>query len=634
MAELHKHLGYKTILLITINSIIGSGLFFLPAIGVRYAGPASIIAWIIISIIAIYTAMCFAELISMFPKAGGIYEFSKNAYGKFTSFLVGWTAWLVGNITTAMLIVGAIQYILPYNTPEFIFMKILICLFWVVAFNAMAYFGIRTSAIMLVTFAFITLSLVLVIIIPSIIHFDISKLDPFFIYEDLSANITFIFITIFFISEAFFGLESVTFLAEETKNPEKILPKAFIKGTIIIAILTLILVISTLGVIHYSSFGNLDAPFAEVANQVLGPVGKTVVVLGTYLVIIGAAAGWIVTTPRLLLALTRDKLFITQIGKIHKKYKTPYKAIVFQGVITGMLVIISFFRSGYETLLSMLVPLVLMMIGAAVLTTSILRYKQPDTKRHYHTAFGKSGPVLLALVNISLVVIWVLNVSEASRLLIMALSLVAAGIPVYLLLELYYNPKTIVKVRNLSAYISIPAERVFLPNRVLKKISLIIGSLKNKKILEFGCSLVLTKEIQEHLGNAGILYILDNSKSNMNITKKRVGDPKNIIFLFDPYLDIKFNKVIPKVDVLISAGMISYVSDIEKIINSISSKLKKGAKVCFVDFDRIFHIIPNVEWIRNEEYLKRIFRKNNIRVHVTRQKGVLWEYVFIYGEKV
>jgi len=89
MAELKRVLSYKVILLITINSMMGTGIFFLPALGVKIAGPASIISWIIFALLSVYIAMCFGELTSMFPTSGGVYEFSKHAFGRFPSFLAG-----------------------------------------------------------------------------------------------------------------------------------------------------------------------------------------------------------------------------------------------------------------------------------------------------------------------------------------------------------------------------------------------------------------------------------------------------------------------------------------------------------------------------------------------------------------
>ena len=75
------------------------------------------LSWVILSFIAIYMGMCFAELSSMFPKAGGIYEYCKQAYGRFPSFVIGWMTLIAGNITIAMLVVGAITYLLPVDVP-------------------------------------------------------------------------------------------------------------------------------------------------------------------------------------------------------------------------------------------------------------------------------------------------------------------------------------------------------------------------------------------------------------------------------------------------------------------------------------------------------------------------------------
>src|SRR3989344_7789458 len=111
--QLKKSIGKKTLLILTINAILGTGIFFLPAIGAQYSGTSSIFSWAIMSFVAIAISLYFAELISMFPKSGGAYEFVKNAFGKSHGFLFGWISWIVANITIAMLIVGSILYIMP-----------------------------------------------------------------------------------------------------------------------------------------------------------------------------------------------------------------------------------------------------------------------------------------------------------------------------------------------------------------------------------------------------------------------------------------------------------------------------------------------------------------------------------------
>ena len=398
MAELRRVLGFNTLLLITVNAIIGSGLFFLPAIGAAYAGPASIISWIILSAMALYLSMCFAELVSMYPKAGGLYEFSKHSFGRFWSFIFGWTAYLVGNVTTAMLIVGAIQYLLPYDSLQLKLAKLIVCLFLIWVFNILAYRGMQTSAIMLVTFAIITISLVVLLIIAGAGYVHLSNYRPFFLYSSVWKNLKSIFIAIFFIAETFFGLESVAYLSEETKDPQKTIPKAIIYATILIALLTITLVTVSLGVIPWTVFANSSAPFALMGKYVWHGIFETFIVLGTYLVIIGAAAGWIITSPRLIMALTRDKLFFPAFSYIHPKYHTPSKAILLQGILSSLFVTLSF-GGGYKALLSLLVPLVLIMQSAILLSIPVLRHKEPRKTRYFKVPFGNVGPFILLIIN-------------------------------------------------------------------------------------------------------------------------------------------------------------------------------------------------------------------------------------------
>src|SRR3989338_10978537 len=159
MAELKRVLGFWTILSLAIGSIMGTGLFFGTSITSRYSGNASILAWVILSLIAIYISLYFAELASMFPKAGGVYEFSKHAYGRFFSFLMGWTAWIVGNLSTALLVVAAIDYLIP--DPSNLWIKVAVSILLIIILNMVAYFGIEASAFVLVIFAVVSVSVLL-----------------------------------------------------------------------------------------------------------------------------------------------------------------------------------------------------------------------------------------------------------------------------------------------------------------------------------------------------------------------------------------------------------------------------------------------------------------------------------------
>ncbi len=627
MAELKKVLSYRVLLLIVINSIMGTGIYFLPAVGAKYSGPMSIISWFIMSVIAIYMAMCFGELVSMFPKAGGVYEYSKQAYGRFTSFLIGWITLIAGNVTIAMLIVGAIQYLLPYNLPV---QKAVLSLFFIFLFNYIAFRGMKTSSFMLVTFSIITLTAVFSLIIPGFIKLQPTNFTPFFIFPMSS-----IFITLYFIQETFFGWESATFLAEETKDPEKVMPKALIIGTICIAVISLLFVVTSIGNIPWQTFSKSIAPLSDLGALYFGSIGRYIFTLWVYLAIIGAVACWIVSAPRLLLAMARDKLFLTQFSAIHHKYHTPHKAIMFQTIVTSLLVIMGL--GAYRTLLLMLLPFVLVMYISVLFALVILRFKKPNLKRPFKAPFGIFGPILVILIMISLLITWVVVEHEALKLIMLAISLIGLGIPIYFLLELYYNPKAVRRTNNILAYFVLWTERFALPLSVRKEIIKLLGDIKGKTILEFGCSVgTLTMHLAEEVGPGGKVWATDISKREVMIAQKRAmkRGHNHVTVLHDFQHSTRVHPDVPDIHLVVSVGSLGYLQDVKKVLKEMNQRLKKGSKICFVDYDKFFDIIPNVAWLSSDEKIKEIFSESGFNVSIIRKQGFAWKYIYIYGVKV
>ncbi|MBD3313650.1 amino acid permease [Candidatus Woesearchaeota archaeon] len=625
MTQLKKVLSFRAILLITINSIMGTGIFFLPAVGARHAGPASIISWLILSVVSIYIAMCFAELSSMFPKAGGVYEFCKQAYGRFPSFLFGWMTLVAGNITIAMLIVGAIQYLIPFPVTG---LKISICMFFILVFNYMAFKGMKTSAFMLITFSFITVGTLFALIIPGLIRLEPSNLTPFFVFPASA-----VLVTIFFISETFFGWETATFLAEETKDGAKVMPKALIWGTVIIAVICLLFVVTSLGVMPWQQFGGSTTPLTDLGTRHFGSMGGDVFTILVYLSIIGSVAGWVVSAPRLILALAEDGLFLKQFAKIHKKYYTPYKAIIFQTVLTSILVFIGF--GSYETLLHLLVPLVLIMYSGVLLSLVILRYRQPDTTRYYRTPFGKVGPILVVLFLAFLMLMWLLETEGAGHTLMLGLSFIAVGLPIYFLIEMYYDPKIIVEVNDAFAYLALLTERIYLPHSVRRKIIKMLGDIKGKKVLEYGCNVgTLTLWLAREVGPRGKVYAHSYLKYSPRITKRRVDKMgyKHVNVIVDDVPD-RVHPSIPKVDVAVSVGELSYIQDVRRVLTQINKRMKKGNRIVFLEYDKFFDIIPNRFWLGNDRKIREVFKGNGFSVHIYRKQGFAWQYIYIYGKK-
>ncbi|MBD3163599.1 amino acid permease [Candidatus Woesearchaeota archaeon] len=629
MPELKKVLSYKVLLLIVISSIMGTGIFFLPATGAKIAGPASLISWAILSLIAVYIAACFAELCSMFPSAGGVYEFCKQAYSKELSFIIGWLTLIAGNITIAMLIIGAISYLLPAQLPQLKPIIMVISASFILLFNIVAYRGMKISATMLVTFSFITIATLAALGIPSALGFNSANLTPFFPYKP-----AFAFLAVFFIAETFFGWESPTFLAGETKNGQEVVPKAIFHGTIIICIISFFFVLFSIGAVGWQAFGASSAPLATLAEFNFGNLGRQVFMILVYLAIIGSVAAWVVSAPRLILTMSKDRFFLSQFAKIHPKFNTPYKAIIFQSVLSITFIFLGL--GSYNTLLHLLVPLLLVMYSFVLIALVVLRYKKPGLKRYFRAPFGKSGPIIIVILFTALLITWLVMTEHAVSILLRGATLILLGIPIYLLLQMYYNPRAVRIIDDILAYFTLLTERIALPLKVRKEIIHLLGDIKGKIVLEFGCSVgTLTLHLAEEVGPKGQIWATNISKREVNIAQKRAVKKghNHVVIIHDEKHAYRVHPSIPKINTIVSVGMLGYLQDIETVLRQINKRLEKGSKICFLDYDKFFDIIPNADWLSSDSRIKRIFKKCGFSVSVLRKQGFAWKYIYIYGVK-
>ncbi len=627
MAELKRVLGFWTVLALAVATIMGTGMFFGSAIGASYSGNSSILSWVILTVFAVYISTFFGELVSMFPSAGGVYEYSKQTYSRFTSFMVGWVAWLVGNLTVALLVVAAVNYLIP--DPSQILLKIGISILLILALNFVAYVGIEASGFILVLLAGVSITILLSIILPGVFYMDISNLTPFFTHGYLP-----VFVTIFFIAESFFGWESATYLAEEIKNPEKTIPLALVLGTILTGILGISIVIVSLGIIPWSILIGLNTPLSSVFGVIFGEAATKIINFGVFFALVGSAAGGIVALPRLILALSRDKLFIAQLSSIHPKFHTPHKAIIFQAIVS--LIVFAMAFGNYKTLLSLLLPLGIVMYIFTILAVWILRLKKPHIIRPFKAPFGKAGSLLITLFMLSLVAVWLLQVEGAFNILVLAISFIFVGIPIYLLLVLYYNPDAIVRVNNSLAYLTLLTEKMILPKGVRDEILKLLGDVRNKTILEFGCSVgTLTLQLAEKVKPQGRIYATDLSENDLIIAKKRLVKEghMHVIIIHDKHQINRVHPDIPHVDSIVSMGMMGYLQDVKKVLREMRELLPYGGKIVFVDYVDFFKLIPNVAWLSSDQEISKIFRECGFSVFVTRKQGLFWNYVYVYGIK-
>lgn len=617
MSKLKRVVGFKAMTLLCINAIIGTGIFFLPSIGAAYAGPASLISWILIGIFAIFMSFIFAELVSMYPKAGGVFEYSKQAFGEFTSFFTGWISWLVANVTISMLIVGALYYLLP---GTHFLTKIIISVIILITFNFISYVGMETSKTTLILFSVLTISIPAILIIFGIPEVNLSNFKPFFVFP-----ISSIPLAMFFITETFIGWEAITFLSEEVKNPKKVMPKSTIIATIFIVTISILLVFVSLGVVKWTIFSQSPTPFSMVSNVLFGPMGEGIISLLIFFIIIGSAAAWVISTPRLLLAMSRENLFLKGCHLIHDKYSTPYIAIIFQTIVSFFMILMGL--GNYKLLLSFLLPLVVILYLLVLLSFIKLRFENKE-KRPFKSPFGVKSAYIIVVLNLIILTAWFFKEPGALHTFSICLGLVFLGIPIYVLAKLQDRKFVEFLFDHLSGFYNLilpfwygKKER----EEVIEKAEIKEGY----KVLDYGCgggaNLV---ELSKDVGGGYIIGV-DISEKQLERCVKEIGkyDRHNIILIKEEERGEKFEK--NTFDAIISVGVISYQSEPGKLLKDLKRILKPGRKISILEFGKSLLLSPPSH-LKNKKNIRDIFKKTGFKnIKIREKKKLFTKYYFI-----
>ncbi len=626
--ELKRGLGFGMFLLISINAIIGTGIFFAPGIAASIAGMNSFISWIIAIVISLFIALVLAELASIFPKAGGVYEYSQRAFGKSVGFFVGWISWIISNIIIAMLTVGGLDY-LGVFFPISHTLKIILAIGFILIINYVSFKGIEISGKMLIGFAIMTISALVLVMISGGLAVDLTAMRAIEI-TTLSAMMP-IMIAMFYAIETFFGWETVTYLSEETKNPRKTIPKGLILATVIISIFVLIVIFVSLTSVNIVEFGESSYPLLLVVQNTFSQKVVSAVAILAVLNILGGAASWIISTPRLIYAMARDKVLPESFGDVHKKNRTPYKAIAFQAAVT-LLVLGS---GSYWFLLDVVLPLAIIMYVIVMLSVPKLRISKPKLKRGFKVPF----PIATTLI-ISAILLGCLVISTTLQSILLGFVLVCLGIPLFIIPSLGYHEKITKKISDFSARISYLFNKKKIENDIVEHIENYLSDITVRRVLDLGCGVgVLTNRIaREVIPTDGKVYGIDFSKKSLKIANRisKLKDIKNIEFIYENFYNMekskKLDKKLKNLDAVVGIGVLGYIDRLDFVLEQMNKRLRKNGKIYFVDYDYPGHFLDKY-LLEHDDAIYDLFESHGFEVKIWRQKKLLWTYVHIYGKK-
>jgi APA family basic amino acid/polyamine antiporter len=339
-------LGFWTSTSLVVGNMIGSGIFLLPSALAVYGG-ISILGWLFTTAGAIFLSIVFVNLSRTYPKIGGPYVFAKEGFGDFPGFIVAYGYWvsiLCGNAAISVALVSYLSIFFPSLSEQPLLGAgaALLNLWFLTFINSM---GIHLSG--RVQFVTVVLKIIPLIAIAfiGIFYFEPSHFVPL----NLSSESTFTAITATATLTlwAFLGLESATIPANNIKNPELIIPKATITGTLIAAFVYILATISLMGIISPSELANSNAPFADGAKQLWGPAAGLVVAGAGVIACFGALNGWILLQGQMPLAAAIDGLFPKKFS-ILSKNGTPVFGLILSSIFISFIMMMNFTKGLVE----------------------------------------------------------------------------------------------------------------------------------------------------------------------------------------------------------------------------------------------------------------------------------------------
>jgi len=420
-ADLVRGIRRWDLVAITINGIIGAGIFGLPSKVYSLIGTYSIIAFVACALVVALIILCFAEVSSRFDETGGPYLYAREAFQPAVAFEIGWLFWLARVTAFAAncnLMISYLSYFwLQATTPVW---RASIIVFVVALLSMINLLGIREAAI--VSNAFTIGKLVPIVLF---IAAGLFFLNPEAYTFGPSPTAGAFSQSVLLLVYAFTGFEMATVPAGEVKDPQRSLPRALLIAILVVAVLYIMIQIVCVGTLP--GLAQSQKPLADAGSRFLGTTGGAIISAGAIISITGNLNILLLSASRLPFAMAEQKQLPAVFGHIHTKFFTPYVAIL----ITAVLMLFLTLKSSFVAALTISTIARLGTYAATCIALPVFRAR-PGAPA---PAFRLPGGTVIAILSL-LLMLWLLLNSTWTEAKAAALA-AAVGLVIYFAYRLF-----------------------------------------------------------------------------------------------------------------------------------------------------------------------------------------------------
>lgn len=350
-----RELGASHAAAIVVGTIIGSGIFLVPAEMMQAVGSSGLVylAWVVGGLLSFFGALTYAELGSKRPEAGGEYAYLRDGYGPLAGFLYAWTWFLIAkpasiaSVTSGLVRILGTFSVFSFLPKELVHAPIaitcgqLVAIAATVLITALNYIGIRKAGNFQLVFTVLKVAMIAAIVIAGFMAASGTWKNLATSFAGAKGGIAGFMAALVAALWAYDGWNDLTMVAGEVRRPERNLPIGLIAGVGIVAVLYILTNAAVEYVLPASAVAVSPRPASEAIAVAVGAWGAALVSAGMALSMLVTLNGTVMSGGRVPFAAARDGYFFSSLAEVHPRFRTPSTSLVVQAVLAILLLLLA-----------------------------------------------------------------------------------------------------------------------------------------------------------------------------------------------------------------------------------------------------------------------------------------------------
>lgn len=394
-----RGIGRWDLVALTVNIIVGAGIFGLPSKIYGLTGTWSMLAYVVCAVLSTLIILCFAEVGSRFAETGGPYLYTRVAFGPAIGFEVGWLLWLArltGFAALCNLLLGYLSFFWP--AAGFGWTRALVITLVVIALTTVNVIGVREAALVSNLFTVGKIAPLLLFVVAGL--FFLSP-QPFTMhaaprFSDFSRAVLLLFF-------AFSGFEMAVIPAGEIRDPQHNIGFALLTATGAVALLYLMIQVVCIGTLP--GLANSERPLVDASSRFLGASGASILSVGALISVTGTLNSIMLAGPRVLFAMAEQGQLPRLLAATHRRFRTPHIAILISAAVMLVLTLQGTFMSA----LTISTVIRLLAYIATCVSLPVLRFRKDARLPRFTAPAGVAVAVAATALSV-----WLLSNSPSS----------------------------------------------------------------------------------------------------------------------------------------------------------------------------------------------------------------------------